>query len=89
LKVNYKNAPFLLIKVSLAESFDKMADTIPRKHASILALHKHCQKSSRDIAELVGSSQLTDSRIIRSFKKLGQPLQNKKGNVIESPILWQ
>ena len=56
-----------------------MADTTPRKRASILALNNHCQKSSRKIAELVGSSQSTVSRIIRSSENTGSALPKRKG----------
>ena len=55
-----------------------MADTTHRKRASILALLNHCQKSSREIAELVGSSQSTVSRIICSFENTGSALSKRK-----------
>jgi len=56
-----------------------MADTTPKKRSSIVTLHQHCQKSSRDIAETVGAIQSTVSRVIKQFKATGSFTPNRKG----------
>jgi len=56
-----------------------MADTTPKKRASIVTLHQRCQRSSRDIAMTVGVSQSTVCRVIRQFKATGSFTSNRKG----------
>lgn len=56
-----------------------MADITPKKRASILTLHEHCQASSRDIAKLYKVGQTTVARIIRQFKDTGSLTPKRKG----------
>jgi len=58
-----------------------MADTTPNKRSSIVTLHQHCQRSSRDIAKTgaVGAIQITVSRVIRQLKATGSFTPNRKG----------
>ena len=50
-------------------SCTNMANTTPKKRASIITLHSHSQKSSREIASIMSVSQSTVSRILQRFKK--------------------
>ena len=57
-----------------------MANIIPRKHASIVALHQYNQALSRGISKKIGVPQTSVSRIIRQYQTTGSvsPKQNGK-----------
>ena len=56
-----------------------MANITPKKRASILALHEHCQALTRDIAELYNVSQSSVARIIRQLKETRTLSSKRKG----------
>jgi len=67
---------FLTIRRCIIEI---MADTTPKKHEGILTLYRHCQKTSREIAGMVGVSQSTVCRIIWDFSETGTTSPRCKG----------
>ena len=67
---------FLTIRRCIIEI---MADTTPKKHEGILTLYRHCQKTSREIAGMVGVSQSTVCRIIQRYKETGTTPPRRKG----------
>jgi len=56
-----------------------MADTTPNMREGVLTLYRYCQKTSREIAGMVGMSQSTVCRIIRRFKETGTTSPRRKG----------
>ena len=83
---NKASLPYFILFVSAASvcllscTIAIMADTTPRKQASIITLYFHSQKSSREIASIMSVSLSIVSKILRSFKETGSatPKQEEK-----------
>ena len=56
-----------------------MADTTPRKRASVISLYKHPELNQKNIAESLGMSKATVCRIIKQFNAKGSVTSQRKG----------
>ena len=66
-----------------------MADTIPRKRASVISFYKHNELDQKNIAESLGMSRATVCRIIKQFNATGSvtpQTAKEKENVEEKEL---